>query len=60
MKKIFALIQDKLSGRFAAKLVGLRVKVYVYLIDDGNEDTKVKRTKKCFIRRNRKLENYEN
>ena len=40
-----------------AKLVGLRVKTYSYLIDDGSEDKKAKVIKKCFIKRKLKFEN---
>ena len=43
-----------------AKFVGLRAKTYSYIIDDGSEDKKVKGTKKCFIIKKHKFENYEN
>ena len=42
------------------QFIGLRAKSCNYLIDDGTEDKKVKGTKKCFIRRNLKFENYKN
>ena len=32
------------------KCVGLIAKTYSYLLDDGSEDKKAKRTKKCFIK----------
>ena len=42
------------------KLFGLRAKTYSSLIDDGNEDKKVKWTKKCVIKRKLKFEIYKN
>ena len=40
------------------KFVGLRAKTYSYVIDNGNEDKKAKRTKKCVIKR--KFRNHQN
>ena len=37
------------------KFVGLRIKTYSYLIDDGSEVKKAKGTKKCVIKRFKKL-----
>ena len=42
------------------KFVGLRVKTYCYLIDDGREDRKIKGSKKCCIKRKLKFENHKN
>ena len=42
------------------KFVGLRAKTYSYLIYDGSEDKKAKCTKKWFIKRKIKFENYKN
>ena len=42
------------------KLIGLRAKTYSFLTDDSSEDKKAKDTKKCFINRELKLENYRN
>ena len=36
------------------------VPAYSCLIDDGSEDKKAKGTKKCFIKRKLKFENYKN
>ena len=41
------------------KIVGLRAKTYIYLIDDGSVDKKAKGTKKYVIKRKHKNENYE-
>ena len=53
-------MKDELGGKIMAKLVGLRAKTYSYLIDGCREDKKAKGTKKCVIKRKRKLENYRN
>ena len=42
------------------KFVGLGAKSYSYLRDDGSEDKKAKRTKKCIIKRKLKFENHKN
>ena len=42
------------------KFVGLKVKTYSYLMDDGSEDKKAKDTKKCDIRRKLKFKDYKN
>ena len=42
------------------KFVGLRAKIYSYLIDDANNDKKAKGTKKCIIKRKLTFENYKN
>ena len=54
-KKVIGLMRDELGGRIMAKFVGLRVKTYSYLIDDGSEDKKGKTTKKCIIKKNLNL-----
>ena len=38
------------------KFVELRAKTYSYLIDDSNEDKKVKDTKKCVIKKTLNLQ----
>ena len=40
------------------KIVGLRPKIYIYLIDDGSQNKNAKDTKKCVIKRKLKFENY--
>ena len=52
-------MKDELGGKIMTKFFGLRAKAYSYLIDDGSEDKKAKRTKKCVIRK-LKFENYKN
>ena len=58
-KKVIGLMKGELDGKIMAKLVGLRAKTYSYLVDDGSEDKKAKNTKKCFIKRKHKFENYK-
>ena len=41
-KKVIGLITDELAGKIMVKFVGLRAKVYSYLVDDGSEDKKAK------------------
>ena len=41
-KKVIGLMKDELGGKIMIKFVGLRVKTYNYLIDDGCEDKKAK------------------
>ena len=50
-KKVIGLMKDELGGKIMTKVVGLSAKTYSYLIDDGSEDKKAKRTKKCVIKR---------
>ena len=59
-KKVIGLMKDELGRKIMTKLVGLRAKIYIYLIDDGNEDRKAEGTKKCVIKRKLKFENYKN
>ena len=42
------------------KVSGLRGKTYSYLMDDGSEDKKAKRKKKCVIKRKNMFDNYQN
>ena len=39
-------MKDELGGKMMTIFVGLRAKTCSYLIDDGSEDKKAKRTKK--------------
>ena len=52
-------MKDKLGRKIMTKSVGLRAKIYIYLIDDSIEDKKAKGTKKCVIKRKLKFENYK-
>ena len=41
------------------EFVGLRAKIRSYLLDDGSEHKKAKRTKKCVIKREFRSQNYK-
>ena len=44
-EKIIGLFKAKLSGRIMNEFVGLRGKIWAYLMDDDSEHKKAKRTK---------------
>ena len=48
-------MKDELGEKIIPKCVELRAKTYSYLIDDSSEDYKGKNTKKCVIKKLRKL-----
>ena len=53
-------MKDELGGKIMKEFVGLRAKIYSYLIDDGSDNKKVKGTEKCVIKRKHKFEDYKN
>ena len=59
-KKVIGLMKDELGGKIITEFVTLRSKTYSYLTDDGKEDKKAKRTKKCIIKRMIKFDDYKN
>ena len=50
-KNVIRLMRDELGGKIMSKFVGLSVKTYIYLLDDGSKDEKAKGTKNGVIRR---------
>ena len=44
-------MKNELGRKVMTKFVGLRVKAYSYLIDDGSEDKIAKGTKRCVIKK---------
>ena len=56
----YGVMKDKLGVKIINKFVGLRTKIYSYLIDVGSEDKKTKDIKKCVIKRKLKFEVYKN
>ena len=46
-KKVIGLFKDELGGRIMKEFVGLRAKIYEYLLDDDREYKKAKGKKKC-------------
>ena len=59
-KKVIGLMKDELGRNIITEFVTLRPKTYSYSTDDGKEDKKVKRTKKCVIKRMIKFNDYKN
>ena len=59
-KKVIYVLKDELGGRIMKEFVGLRPKTYIYLIEVGSQDKKVKSTKKCVIKRKINFEDYKN
>ena len=45
------MFKDKLRGKIMKELCALRTKTYAYLMDDNIKNKKVKRIKKCVIKR---------
>ena len=58
-KKIIGLMKDELDGKIITEFVTLRPKTYSFLTDEGKEDKKVKRTKKCIIKKMIKFNDYK-
>ena len=49
-KNVIGLMKNELDEKIMTVFVGLKSKTYPYLIDDGSEDKKTKRTKKSVIK----------
>ena len=49
-------MKDELGRKTITKFVGLRGKIYSYLIDKGSGDKKANGTKQCVIKRKIKFE----
>ena len=58
-KKIIGLMKDELGGKIITEFVTLRPKTYSFLTDDGKEDKRAKRTKKCVIKKMIKFNDYK-
>ena len=58
-KNVIVLIKDELGGKIMAEFFALRPKIYNYLTYDSDENKKAKRTKKCVIKRELKLQDYK-
>ena len=58
-KNVIHLFKDKLGGKIMKVFAGLRAKTWAYLMDDDSETKKAKGTKKCVIKKDLMVKNYE-
>ena len=58
-KKVIGLMKDELGGKIMTEFAALRPKTYSNLMNDGNNDKKAKRTKKCVIKIILKFNDYK-
>ena len=49
-EKVIGMFKDELGGMIMTKFCALRAKAYAYLMEDGSEHKKAKRTKKCIVK----------
>ena len=58
-KNVIGLMKDELGGKIITEFVSLRPNTYSFLTDDGKEDKRAKRTKKCIIKKMIKFNDYK-
>ena len=59
-KKVIRQMKDEIGGQIMKKIIGLRVKTYIYLKDNNDKDKKSETDKKqSVIKRNLKFRDYE-
>ena len=58
-RKDIGLMKDELRRKIMTKFVGLRAKVYSYLMDDDSEAKKAKGTKNCVTEKTLKFNDYK-
>ena len=51
--------KDELGGKIMKNFSALRAKTYTYLMDDDSENKRVKKVKRCVIKRKLMFENYK-
>lgn len=59
-KKVIGMFKDEAGGQQITEFVGLRAKLYSYLVDDGEEKKKCKGIKKDVIEKSLCFENFKN
>ena len=58
-KKVTGLMKDKWGVQIMKRFIGLRVKIYIYLKDNNDEDKRAKETKKFVLKRKLKFQSYK-
>ena len=58
-KKVIGLFKEELGGKIMTEFVGLRAKIWSYLMDDGSEHKNFRGTKKCVPKRGVMFKNYK-
>ena len=56
-KKVSCVVKDELGGKIIVEVVALRSKTWAYLLDDGTEHKKARRTEKCVTKHRLVFEN---
>ena len=51
--------KDELGAKIMKAFIALRAKTYTYLMDDDSENKRVKKVKRCVIKRKLMFENYK-
>ena len=58
-KKVIGMFKDELGGEIMKEFCALKVKTYIYLMDDDSEMKNAKGIKMCVVKRRVIFENYE-
>ena len=58
-KKVIGLFKGEIGEKIIVEFIGLRAKVYAYLMDDDSEHKKAKGSKKCVTKQELVFKNYK-
>ena len=59
-KKVIGMFKDEAGGQQIAEFVGLRAKLYSYIMDEGKEEKKCKGIKKAVVKKCISFNDYKN